>query len=577
MSRRSRQHGASVALRAVTLLGGFVGSSALGYAQTPITRMSVDAAGVQGFHESEEPAISADGRYVAFASLAKNLVPGDTNGRWDIFVKERATGAIVRVSVSSAGVQTDFMSRTPSISADGRFVAFKSDATNLVTGDTNNHSDIFVHDRDPDGNGIFDEGNGTTERVSVDSNGNEADADCFEPSISGDGMLVAFTTSADNLVANDNNNTWDVFVHDRASGTTVRVSVDSAGVEGNNSSSKATFASDGSCVAFESVATNFDPADTDNYYDVFVHELASGTTEWVSKGFTPSKSSGFGPPGLSSDGSIVAFWSDSSYLVHGDTNGTYDIFVCDRATGTMSLVSVDSAGVQGNSSSESPAISADGQIVTFRSAADNLAPNDANPWYDIFWHDRTSGITSAISVDCAGFTADYLSDKTVLSGDGQVVAFMSWADDLVDGDTNGWPDIFARDLGVAEPQAYWTNYGSGYGGTYGIPALTASADPEYDASLTIDATNSLQSATAGFVLVGFAPASIPTHWGGTLLVDWFMILGVPLAPSGVSLPVTIPRDPDLCGASAYLQVVELDAGATSGLSFTPGLQFAFGH
>jgi hypothetical protein len=461
MSRRSRQHGASVALRAVTLLGGFVGSSALGYAQTPITRMSVDAAGVQGFHESEEPAISADGRYVAFASLAKNLVPGDTNGRWDIFVKERATGAIVRVSVSSAGVQTDFMSRTPSISADGRFVAFKSDATNLVTGDTNNHSDIFVHDRDPDGNGIFDEGN--------------------------------------------------------------------------------------------------------------------GTTEWVSKGFTPSKSSGFGPPGLSSDGSIVAFWSDSSYLVHGDTNGTYDIFVCDRATGTMSLVSVDSAGVQGNSSSESPAISADGQIVTFRSAADNLAPNDANPWYDIFWHDRTSGITSAISVDCAGFTADYLSDKTVLSGDGQVVAFMSWADDLVDGDTNGWPDIFARDLGVAEPQAYWTNYGSGYGGTYGIPALTASADPEYDASLTIDATNSLQSATAGFVLVGFAPASIPTHWGGTLLVDWFMILGVPLAPSGVSLPVTIPRDPDLCGASAYLQVVELDAGATSGLSFTPGLQFAFGH
>jgi hypothetical protein len=575
MTRRTRHRVACSTSIAVLVGVAFIAIGPPGTAQV-ITRMSVDSAGAEGFHESEELAISADGRYVAFASLAKNLVPGDTNGRWDIFVHERATGVTVRVSLATGGGQTDLPSRMPSISADGRFVAFMSDATNLVAGDTNGVSDVFVHDRDPDGNGIFDEGNGTTERDSVDSNGSEADAYSNEPSISGDGMLVAFPSRADNLVANDTNNTWDVFVHDRGSGTTVRVSVDSAGVEGDNSSFSPAISSDGSCVGFASWATNFDPGDTDSGTDIYVHELASGTTEWISRTPNASQSGGRGPPALSSDGSIVAFSSNSA-LVPGDTNGQEDVFVYERATGTMSLASVDSQGVQGNAWSESPAISADGQVVEFVSEANNLAPNDTSVDYDIYRHDRASGVTSVISVDCAGFTADSYSFATALSGDGQVAAFSSHADDLVDDDTNHYSDVFACDLGVGPPQAYWTNYGSGYGGTFGVPALTASSDPVFDATLTVDATNSLQSATTGIFLVGFDPASIPTHWGGTLLVDWFLIMGVPLAPSGASLPVTIPRDPDLCGASAYLQVVELDAGASSGLSFTPGLQLAFGH
>jgi hypothetical protein len=166
-------------------------------------RVSVDSAGNQGNDYSFYPAISADGRFVAFGSLADNLVPDDTNGTYDVFVHDRKTGATKRISVDSAGNQGNEGSYDPAISADGRFVAFWSAADNLVPGDTNGTVDVFVHDRKT----------GTTKRVSVDSAGNQGNSDSYDPAISADGRFVAFSSWANNLVPGDSNGSGDVFVH----------------------------------------------------------------------------------------------------------------------------------------------------------------------------------------------------------------------------------------------------------------------------------------------------------------------------------------------------------------------------
>jgi Tol biopolymer transport system component len=182
----------------------------------PFERISVATDGTQANGDSDLAALSADGRYVAFASMATNLVAGDTNGVQDVFVHDRQTGQTTRVSVSSSGTQGDrasaFVKVKPAISADGRYVAFMSSATNLVPSDTNNENDIFVHERLA----------GQTTRVSVSSTGVEADRTCSDPVLSADGRFVSFTTSASNLdggVVDQNN----IFMHDWLTGQTEKV------------------------------------------------------------------------------------------------------------------------------------------------------------------------------------------------------------------------------------------------------------------------------------------------------------------------------------------------------------------
>src|SRR5205814_1263965 len=195
---------------------------------------------------------SADGRFVAFAAWARNLAPGDTNGFGDVFVHDRGTGVTERLSVDGAGTEANDTIHQPAISADGRFVAFVSAATNLVPGDTNGLSDVFVHDRRTR----------RTERVSVDSAGTQADGASASPALSADGRFVAFSSSATNLVPGDTNGQADVFVHDRRTGTTERVSVDSAGTGANGWSERPSISADGRFVAFCSYATNLVPRDT---------------------------------------------------------------------------------------------------------------------------------------------------------------------------------------------------------------------------------------------------------------------------------------------------------------------------
>jgi len=285
-----------------------------------------------------------------------------------------------------------------------------------------------------------------TARVSVDSAGSEGNNLSYQPSISGDGRFVAFESAATNLVGGDTNGFQDVFVHDGQTGTTERVSVDSAGLEGNSGSSNASISADGRFVAFMSWASNLVPGDTNFKSDIFVHDRQTGTTDRISVDSSGTQGNGnCGNPSISADGGFVAFWSYSTKLVSGDTNGYGDIFVRDRQSGTTERVSVDSAGKQANQSSLYSSISADGQLVAFDSAASNLVSGDTNRAIDVFVHDRQSGTTERVSVDSSGSQGDGDSRLPSISSNGQVVAFESDADDLVPGDSNALIDIFVHD------------------------------------------------------------------------------------------------------------------------------------
>src|SRR6266540_627603 len=331
---------------------------------------------------SQQPSVSADGRFVTFITDASNVVPGDTNFAFDAFVRDRLTNETTRVSVSSTGAEGDQGGGATAISADGRFVAFTSGSTNLVAGDTNETSDAFVHDRLT----------GVTERVSVSSTGAEGNLGSGATSISADGRFVAFVSYATNLVDGDTNNTLDAFVHDRVTGVTDRVSVSSTGEQADRFSEGAAISADARFVAFSAVATNLVVGDTNGTVDAFVRDRASGTTERVSVSTAGAQANErCDLPSISADGTRVAFQSLSTTLVERDTNGLDDIFVHDLTTGETRRVSVFtpspfSPGLQGNGSSQNAAMSADGTLVAFDSNARLVQP-DTNGWRDVFAHE----------------------------------------------------------------------------------------------------------------------------------------------------------------------------------------------
>jgi archaellum component FlaF (FlaF/FlaG flagellin family) len=356
-------------------------------------RVSVDSNGngttVGG---SENPAISSDGRFVAFASQGDTLVPNDTNQDSDIFVRDRTQGTTTRVSVDSNGVQADdYSSGASDISADGRFVAFSSVATNLVPLDTNGTTDVFLHDLQT----------GDTERISVDSNEQESQGfPAVGWTVSDNGRYVAFQSRADDLVpVNDPDEQTDVFLRDRTAGTTEVVSLD----------------------------INGDPANDDS-------DSAA----------------------LSSDGRFVAFLSGASDLVPNDTLGVYDVFVRDMQTGTTERVSVDSSGTESNDGSQDIAISPEGRFVLFDHGATNWPGDTNGTFNDVYVRDRQTDTTERISLDVQGGEGDsdsYGSDNPgTLSSNGEFAAFMSDATDLVEDDNNASRDVFVRELiGASTP------------------------------------------------------------------------------------------------------------------------------
>ncbi len=390
-----------------------------------------------------EPSISADGRYVAFTSSATNLVPGDTENYGNIFVRDRQTGIIEKINVAFDGTQAKpsySYSCRPSISADGRYVAFQSSANNLVPDDINDSGDIFVRDRQT----------GITEIVSIASDGTQANGYSDEPSISADGRYVAFTSRASNLVPGDTNEYTDIFVRDRQTGTTERVNVADDGNQANAGSwEKPSISADGRYVAFQSWATNLVPGNTENYGGIFVRDRQTGTTERVnvsSDGTQANEESWEESPSISADGRYVAFQSSANNLVPGDTNGLEDIFVRDRHTGITERVNL--AGNQANSRSGRPSISADGRYVAFTSFATNLVPDDTNSKSDIFVCDRQTRTIERVNVADDGNQANDNSwEKPSISADGRYVAFTSFATNLVPGNIENYEGIFVRDRG----------------------------------------------------------------------------------------------------------------------------------
>jgi hypothetical protein len=399
-----------------------------------IERVSIASSGSQANGHSEEPAISSDGFIVAFISEATNLVPGDINGVPDVFVHDRATGVTQRVSIASGGAEADDETFTLSLSSNGSFVAFGSFATNLVVGDTNDVLDVFVHDRNT----------GITERASVASAGTQADDESFSPALSSDGRLVAFRSDATNLVLNDTNNRSDIFVHDRLSGMTERVSVASDGTQANGDSISPAISSDGRYVAFSSEASNLVAGDTNDKADIFVHDRLDDTTELIVGPAEFDTGSGIiiVTPSISPDGLFLGLRSNADDLVAADTNNSFDTFLIDRNTLIAERASVSSSEVEGNSDSSRPSISSDNRFVVFSSNATNLISQDTNGSEDVFVRDRTAGRTRRVSLAFDGSEGDNRSFDAKISGDGRFVAFTSFAANLVANDTNGRLDIF---------------------------------------------------------------------------------------------------------------------------------------
>ena len=410
-----------------------------------IERVSIDSNGEQAFGTSDQPAISANGRFVAFVSDAGNLVPNDTNEAPDVFVHDRRTGMTTRVSTGHA-----LQIGLPSISADGRYIAFQT--TRFGASEFEFHSDVFVYDRQT----------GSTARVSVNSSGGAADRSSFYPSISADGRFIAFISRPDVL---DSNVDGEVFVQDRQTGTTTQVSVNSPGEFETNSTA---ISADGRFVAFESSQPNLVPNDTNGHADIFVYDRTTASTTRVSvdsNGVQANLASAH--PSISSHGRIVAFMSLASNLVPRDTNGSvdpsvlmYDIFTHDRRTGQTRRINVAPDFKQANANSGFPAISADGLQVAFDSSASNLlAAGDENAASDVFVRDRGALSTTLASVsglfsrtapgasDTSSSTGirGHTPNSSVVSSTGRYVAFTSLASTLVKGDTNRLADIFLRD------------------------------------------------------------------------------------------------------------------------------------
>jgi Tol biopolymer transport system component len=437
------------------------------------SRVSVSSAGDQGDNDSFFSSISADGRFVAFSSYSSNLAPGDEPENCvlnyefiscpDVFVHDRQTGATEMISVTPGGVTGYSPSDGGSISGDGRFVAFDSESATLVAGDTNLCdppggsqsdlcSDVFVRDRQT----------GTTERVSVSSAEGQSDGPSYNGSISADGRFVVFESMASNLVAGDTNTCQldgdpepescpDIFVRDRQSGTTERVSVSSGGVEGNTISTGPSISGDGRFVSFTYFGSNMVAGDTNGVPDGFVRDRQSGTTERVTVSNDEAEANGYSQAGdLSSDGRFVAVWSQATNLVPGDSNGLQDAFVRDRLTGTTALVSVDSGEVQGNGLSSPGPISANGRLLAFFSEASNLVAGDTNGVADAFLRDLQTGETERVSVGTGGVQGNSFGAATGISADGRFISFWSVASNLVAGDTNGHADIFVHDRAGAD-------------------------------------------------------------------------------------------------------------------------------
>jgi Tol biopolymer transport system component len=386
------------------------------------TAASLNNGGAYGVDNSGPGVISNDGRFVVFSSTSNNLSPGDTNGLADVFVRDLLLGTTTIVSLDAAGGPANGASGTPVISADGRYIAFESAASDLIATDTNGTTDIFVRDMVA----------GVTVRASVGTGGVQGfNGSSLRPQISADGQVVSFDSAATTLVAGDTNGVRDVFVRNLSTGVTVRASVSDTGAQLTDQSlGPAPLSSNGSFICFSSFANTVVPGDTNFSVDLFTKTVGSdASVARITVNPITGVQANFGStrPAMTPDGRFIVFVSSATNLVAGDTNTRDDIFQYDGLVGTITRVNLSTGGAQANNSSGTPAISNDGRFVVFASNANNLDPADATAFSDVYLHESRcpSDVNADGSVDLADFFQFFNDfDQTLpgadLNGDGNV-------------------------------------------------------------------------------------------------------------------------------------------------------------
>jgi Tol biopolymer transport system component len=420
-----------------------------------ISIQSGDAGGLGADGVSFDPVLSADGRYVAFESNAANLSSEDNDAVRDVFLRDTQTGTITLVSRRSAaegGAGGNDVSEVSAISADGRYVAFSSDADNLSASDVNAHVNVFVRDTQT----------ATTilvSRQSAADGGDGGDGQSAFASMSADGRYVAFGSSATNLAADDDNGETDIFVRDLQTNATTLVSRRSAlsgNGPANDSSFNADISADGRYVAFESSADNLSSIDDNAVFNVFVRDLQTGSVRLVSRRSAGGPDGGDGGnghsrrPSLSADGRYVAFDSEADNLSDEDDNAVINVLVRDLELDTTTLGSRQSgAGAGADGESRDAALSPDARLLAFESDADNLSTADNGNARDVFVRDLQTGavaLASRRSASDGGTGGDDDSGGAAFSGDGRYLGFHSGANNLSALDSDGVFDVFRRDL-----------------------------------------------------------------------------------------------------------------------------------
>ncbi len=469
-------------------------------------RVSFAANGAQLAFDADSPQVSADGSVVAFATRDA-LVPEDTNDAFDVYIFERATGVITCASVDVYGDAGNGDSAAPALSANGRYVAFQSGADNLGGIDQNFATDVYVRD-------LL---NGTT-RIASGANGSvfAAHGSSYSAAISASGRYVAFQSSADDFVPGDTNFNYDIYIHDLDTGTLTRASMGFAG-EPTQHCGDPSISADGQRVVFDSSAPNLVPGDGNGTTDVFLFDAALGSLQAVSRnpGGTTASGSSYAAR-ISADGERVVFVSTADDVDPRDSNGVGDVYLARLDFGSLELVSLTPTGQAGNGVSRSPSISSDGQYAAFLSFATDLLP-DSPPHQAVYLRELASGRTwQADRPDGALLTSGSAAYFTSVSNGGRFVAFTTSGAGLDATDTNGVRDVYLRTT-IEDPEVYCVANATS-GGC--VPSITSVGFPsERDGVEFLIRAGQMPVNRAAMLFYGFNGRDAQPFLGGTLCVD----------------------------------------------------------
>lgn len=424
----------AVAAAAVALLG-LQATAEIG---TP-ELISAASDGSPGNANSYEGAVTPNGRFVAFDSRASNLHADATGAVSQVFVRDLQTGEIELISASADGVAGNGHSYNPCISANGRYVLFESGSDNLVTPDANGAEwDVYLYDRKT----------GEMRIVSESEAGVQGDGDSriYGNSLTPNGRLAVFTSAATNLVPGADNGFRQIYVKDLRKGTVTLVSVDGAGNEGDNTSNWPSLSPNGKWAAFQSLATNLVPPDTNSDNDILVADLRHGTLARATVGHDGSEADGGGSaePAISNNGKIVVFYSSATNLVPGDDNGQEDVFLRDLGRGTTTRLSERSDGVETNGTSYEACLTSSGKIVVYYTNATNLDPDLAMPNGGFFLYDVKHGTNTPILLGPGGAALDgspYVWPWS-LTPTGNWLLFATEATQFTTGNTGGYWQVY---------------------------------------------------------------------------------------------------------------------------------------